>query len=112
MELSLTKKIIFTTYIWRKKAVVLKNNIKKYGLLFLYNIRADTLLGIGYVDSRWVPYLYSKWLSKRDSPCNISQVNYNKYQYKVENQNCIYWPILGSYNNWQIIHCMSSRKQH
>ena len=23
----------------------------------------------------------------------------------------MYWPILGSYNNWQTIHCVENRKQ-
>ena len=34
----------------KKKAVGFKKNIKKHGLLFHYNIRADTLLGIGSAD--------------------------------------------------------------
>ena len=44
------------------------------------------------------------------SPWNKSPDKYNKDQYKRENQNCIYWPIIGFYNNWQIIHCIDSKK--
>ena len=70
------------------------------------------MLGIGYVNFKQIPFIYSSCLRKLASPCNIIQYKYNKYQYKGENQNCVYWPILGSYNNWQIIHCIESRKQH
>ena len=38
------------------------------------------------------------------------QDKYNQDIYKGENQNCSYWPIIGSYKNWQIIHCIDSRK--
>ena len=46
------------------------------------------------------------------SPCNRIQDRYNQYQCKGENQNCVYWPILGSYKNWKIIHCIESIKYH
>ena len=45
-----------------------------------------------------------------DYPWNRSQDNYNKYQYKYENKECVYWPILVSYNNWKTIHCIDSIK--
>ena len=45
------------------------------------------------------------------SPCNIIQDKYNQDQYKGENQNFIYCPILGYYNNWQIIYCGEIIKQ-
>ena len=38
----------------KKKAVGIKKNIDKHGLLFHYNIREDPLLGIGYVSIRWI----------------------------------------------------------
>ena len=49
---------------------------------------------------------------KLASPWNIIQDKYNQDQYRGENQNCVYWPIIGSYNNWQIIHFVCSIKQH
>ena len=51
-------------------------------------------------------------LKKLASPWNRSQDKYNQDQYKGDNQNWVYWPILGSYKNWQIIYCIESRKQH
>ena len=44
--------------------------------------------------------------------CNRSQGIYNQDRYKGENQNCVYWLIIGSYNNWHIICCVESIKQH
>ena len=95
----------------KKKSVGFKKNNKKRGLLFHYNKRADILLAIGYVDCRSISCRCSSYVRKLASPWNRSQDKYNQYQYKGENQNCIYLNILGSYNNWQIIHCIDSRKQ-
>ena len=39
----------------KKKAVGFKKNIKKYGLPFQYNIRADSMLGIIYVSVGRIP---------------------------------------------------------
>ena len=69
-------------------------------------------MGIGYVALIQKPCRCSSCLRTLDYPWNRSQDKYNQDQYKGENQNCIYWPILGSYNNWKIIHCIESRKQH
>ena len=69
------------------------------------------MLCIGYVEFKWV-CICSAFLRKLDSPLNRSQDNYNHDRYRGENQNCEYWPILGSYNNWKIIHCIDGRKQH
>ena len=96
----------------KKKYVGFKKNIKKHGLIFHYNIIADPLLGIGYISVRCIICSCSEFLRKLSSPCNRSQDNYNQEQYKGENQNCFYWPILGSYNNWQIIHCIEIIRQH
>ena len=46
------------------------------------------------------------------SPCNRSHDKYNQDQYKGANQNFFYWPIIGYYNNWNIIHCIDGIKQH
>ena len=34
----------------------------------------------------------------------------NQDRYKGENKHCVFWPILGSYNNWQIINGIDSEK--
>ena len=94
------------------KAVGFKKNIKKHGLIFHYSIRADPFLGVGYVAVRQITCSCSVCLSKLYFSWNRSQYKYNQDQYRGENQNCVYWPIIGSYNNWQIIHFVCSRKQH
>ena len=43
----------------KKEAVAFNKNLKKHGLITHYNIRADTLLGIGYVAVIWIPYICS-----------------------------------------------------
>ena len=77
------------------KTVGFKKNVKKNGLVRHYNLRADPLLGIGYVAVKQIPCSCSAGLIKLDSPWIISQDMYNKDQYKGKNQNCVYWPILG-----------------
>ena len=69
-------------------------------------------MGIGYVSVIWIPCNCSACLRKLYSPWIKSQYNYNQDQYKASNQQCIYWPILGPYNNWKIIHCIDIIKQH
>ena len=70
------------------------------------------MFGIGYIAVRRIPCNCYACLRKLDSLWNRIKVNYNKYKYKGENQQCSYWPILGSYKNWQIIHFIDSKKQH
>ena len=70
------------------------------------------MLGIGYVSIRQIKCSCSEFLRKIASTWNISQDKYNQHRYKGDNQNCIYWPILGYYNNWHIIHFIASKKQH
>ena len=67
---------------------------------------------IGYVAVIQISCTYSECLRKLASTWNRSKDKYNQYRYKSENTNCVYWPILGTYNNWQIIHCIDSRKQN
>ena len=50
------------------KAVGFKNNIKKHGLVFHFNIRADPMLGIGYVAIIRIPCSCSGYLRKLDYP--------------------------------------------
>ena len=95
-----------------KEAVGFKKNIKKHGLHFHHNMRADPLLGIGSVDYIQIPCSFSEWLRTLDPSCIRSQDNYNQYQYKGENKNYVYWHIIGSYKNWKIIHFIDNRKQY
>ena len=70
------------------------------------------MLGIGYVSIRRIQYSYSACLRKLASPWNIGQYNCNKDGRKGENQQCVYWTILGYYDNCQIINCIYSKKHH
>ena len=67
------------------------------------------MLVIAHVDVRRIRCICSACLSKLDSPCNISRDKYNQDQYKVENKNCVHWPIIGYYNQCQIINFIDSR---
>ena len=89
---------MYNTQILRKY-VSFKKNIKKHSLLFHYNIRSDTMLGIEYVACRQITCSCSSCLSKLSSPCNIRQEKFNKVRYKVDNEQCVYLPILGFYKN-------------
>ena len=103
------QKRILSIHGYQEKAVDFKNNIKYYGLVFHYNVCAYPMLIIGYVDIKHIPCSCYACLSKLAFPCNIVQDKYNKDQYKVGNQQCVHWPILGSCNNYHIIHCIDSK---
>ena len=95
-----------------KKKIVSRKRLRSMVCFFTIYIRADPLLGVGYVAVRQITCSCSVCLSKLYFSWNRSQYKYNQDQYRGENQNCVYWPIIGSYNNWQIIHFVCSRKQH
>ena len=80
-------------------------------MLFHYNTISDPFLGIGYIYVSHISCSCSACLVKMASPWNRSQDKYNHYRCKGENKNYIYWPILRSYNNWQIIYYIASRKK-
>ena len=88
----------------KKKNVGSKKNIKKRGLVFHYYIRADPLLGIGYVAIIRILCICYECLRKLSFPWNRRQDKYNKDRYKDANKKCVYWTILGPYDNWKIIH--------
>ena len=94
----------------KEKAVGFKKNMKKHGLLFHCNIRAYTLLGIHYVSVIRIPCRCSACLRKLISPWKTSEDKYIQDRYKSDNQNYVHWPILGSYNNWKISHCIDCIK--
>ena len=83
----------------KKLAIGFKKAIKKHGLPFHYNIKSYTFGGIGYISVRSITCICSGCLRKLASPWNRSQDKHNQDQYKDENKNCVYWPIMGSYNN-------------
>ena len=68
-------------------------------------------MGIGYIAVRRIPFRCSECLRKIASPWSRSKYKYNQYQYKGDNQNCVYWTILWSFKKWKIIHCIPSRKE-
>ena len=63
---------------------------------FRHNIRVNTMLGVGCVCVIWIPCSCSECLRKLDYPKNRRQYKYSQDRYKGENQQCVYWPILGS----------------
>ena len=70
------------------------------------------MFGIGYVDVTLIPCSCYVCLRKLSSPFNRRHNNYNQDIYKGENQQHVYYPILGSYNKWSIINCIDSKKQN
>ena len=94
------QKQICSIYEYKEKYVCFKKNIKNNELLFQYNIRAGPMLGISYVSFRRIPCSCYASLSKLGSLCNGRQYKYNQDQYTGKNQQCVYCPILGSYNNF------------
>ena len=96
----------------KKKYVGFRKNIKKRCLLFCYNIRENHFFGMTYVDFRWIPCSFSACLRKLDYSWNRIQDNYNQDRYKGANKKCICWPILGIYNNWNIICFVDMIKHH
>ena len=73
------KKIRCSIHYNQEKAVGFKNNNKKHGLIFYYNIWADLMLRIGYVSVSRIPCRCSACLRKVDSPWNRRQDKYNQY---------------------------------
>ena len=75
MEIIIIKKEDIQYINAKKKSVGFNKNIKKHGLLFHYNIRAYTLLGIFYVYVRSILCICSECLRKLAS-------TWNRIQYK------------------------------
>ena len=64
------------------------------------------MLDIGNVAVIQLPCSCYEFLRKLYSQYNIIQDKYNQDQYKGENWQYVFWPILGIYNNWKIIYCI------
>ena len=71
---------MFVTLVLRKNLLVSGRILRSMVLFFYYNIRTDPLLGIGYVDFKWIPCSFYSLLSKLDYPCNIRKDKYNQDQ--------------------------------
>ena len=80
---------------YQQKYVGFKDNIKHYDLLFNYNNKADNMLCIVYVFVRHIPCSCYTCLRKLYSPWNRIKYKYNQNRYNGENQQYIYYPILG-----------------
>ena len=52
------------------------------------------MLGIGYVSVRCITCSCSAYLRKLSYPWNRRQYRYNKFRYKGENKQFVYWTIL------------------
>ena len=92
----------------KAKGVRFKKNLNNHGFLFHHNIISYYLFGIGYEYVRRIPCICSACLRKLTSPWNRSQYRSNKDLYKYANQNYVYCPTIGTYNNYKIIHCVDS----
>ena len=68
------------------------------------------MLGIGYVAVIRIKCICYVCLRKLDYPWNRRQYKYNKDKYKGKNQQCVYWHILGSYNNWKNIYYIDGKQ--
>ena len=53
------------------------------------------MLGIGFIDTIWIPCICLACLSKLANPCNTRQDKYNKVQYKCEINSVFTGPYWG-----------------
>ena len=83
----------------KKKDDGFRKNTKKHALIFYYIIISHPLLSIDDVSVRRIICRCSSCLRKLDSTFNRIQDKYNKFRYEGANEKCVYWPILGLYNN-------------
>ena len=67
-----------------------------------YNLRFDTNLGHDICAIRRIPCAYVGCTSMLDKPWVSSMLSKKQASYQPV-ANCTYWPVLGSYNNWNII---------
>ena len=72
------------------------------GLNNNYRLRFDPKLGRGICVIRCIPCAYAGCTSMLDKPCiyGIQSTKQARYQPVT---NCTYWPVLGSYKNWNTI---------
>ena len=72
------------------------------GLSKHYNLRFYPKRGHGICATRRIPCSYVACASMLDKPW-ISSIPSKKQARYQPVTNCTYWPVMGSYNNWNII---------
>ena len=72
------------------------------GLSKHYHLRFDTKLGDGVFEIRRIPCDYVACTSILDKPW-ISGIPSDKRERYKSVTKCIYWPVVGPFNNWNII---------
>ena len=77
---------MFNRWILIKNMLVSGRILRSMVFIFHYNIRADPMLGIGYVSIRQIQCRCYAYLRKMSSPWNIIQDKYNQVWYKGENK--------------------------
>ena len=68
------------------------------------------MLGVGFIAVRRIPCYCAACVKKVLSKWQPQNDIFNQERYIGDNPNCIYWSILGSYNNWKIIKCIDNTK--
>ena len=94
----------------QKETVGFIKSKKKHGLNSHYHIRADPMLGVGYVAVRRIPCYCKGCIDKLKIKWSSIHDIFHQKRYLGDNPNCIYWNILGSYNNWRIVKCIDVTK--
>ena len=79
-------------------------NITKHGCSFHYNYRCDPNLGIGYAAVQRIPCCCEACMLQLAQPWDHQTDYYNQPRYSGNNTDCVLWPLLGSYNNWKVVH--------
>ena len=69
-----------------KKSCYFQEEYYNCGFILHYNIELDPMLGIGYIDVRWIPFRCYECLRKIYNQWNRWQDNHNQYWQKSENR--------------------------
>ena len=72
------------------------------GLMKHYHLRFDPKLCMGVCEILHIPYACVACKSMLDKPWISSISSYKQKRYKPGTK-CTYWPVLGSFNNWNMI---------
>ena len=71
-----------------------------------YNLRFDPKIGMGVCAIRRIPCACVACTSMLDKPW-ISGISSDKQERYIPVTKCTYWPVLGAFNNWNIIQLSS-----
>ena len=77
------------------------------GLSKHYHLRFDPKLGMGVCAICRVPYACVACTSMLDKPCISGILSDKQERYKPVTK-CTYWPVLGAFKTWKIIHLSSN----